>query len=140
MPLLVQGMWVCHMLVRKAMVVVMVMVMVHRELWQRSRVYVLVWEVMPHHGEPTEVVEKVMVMELVVVVGPERREWQGHEAWGRSHRKRPWRRIPRPTRHGPHRGPPALRSSSCPRSSCRRRSSRLSRCTPNGTMPAANCA
>ena len=109
MPLLVQGMWVCHMLVRKAMVVVMVMVMVDRELWQSSRVYVLVWEVMLHHGEPDGVVEEVMVMELVVVVGPKRREWQGHEAWGRWHRKRIRRRIPRPTPHRPHRGPPALR-------------------------------
>ena len=109
MPLLVQGMRVRHMLVRKAMVGVMVMVMVDRELWQSSRVYVLVWEVMLHHGEPDGVVEEVMVMELVVVVSPKRREWQGHEAWGRRHRKCTPRRIPRPTRHRPHRGPPALR-------------------------------
>ena len=109
MPLLVQGLRVRHMLVRNAMVGVMVMVMVHRELWQSSRVYPLVWEVMLHHGEPDGVVEEVMVMELVVVVSPKRREWQGHEAWGRRHRKRTRRRIPRPTRHRPHRGPPALR-------------------------------
>ena len=80
-----------------AMVVVMVMVMVDGELWQSSRVYVLVWEVMLHHGEPDGVVEEVMVMELVVVVGPKMREWQGHEAWGRWHRKRTRRRIPRPS-------------------------------------------
>ena len=73
MPLLVQGMRVRHMLVRKAMVGVMVMVMVDRELWQSSWVYVLVWEVMLHHGEPDGVVEEVMVMELVVVVSPKRR-------------------------------------------------------------------
>ena len=47
---LLQGMWVCHMLV--VMVMVMVMVMVDGELWHSSRVYVLVWEVMLHHGEP----------------------------------------------------------------------------------------
>ena len=64
---LLQGMWVCHMLVW--MVMVMVMVMVDGELWQSSRVYVLLWEVMLHHGEPEGVVEEVMVMELVVVVG-----------------------------------------------------------------------
>ena len=75
---LLRGMWVCHMLVW--MVLVMVMVMVVGELWQSSRVYVLVWEVMLHHGEPEGVVQEVMVMELVVVVGPKRREWQGHEA------------------------------------------------------------
>ena len=63
---------------------------------------------MLHHGEPDGVVEEVMVMELVVVVGPKRREWQGHEAWGRWHWKRTGRCIPRPTRHWPHRGPPAL--------------------------------
>ena len=36
-------------------------------------------------------------------------------------------------------GRPRCASSSCPRS-CRHRSSRLSRCTPNGTVPAANRA
>ena len=110
MLLLGQGVRVRHMLVRKATVGVMVMVMVDGELWQSSRVYVLVWEAMMlHHGEPDGVVEEVMVMELVVVVSPKRWEWQGHEAWGRRHRKRTWRRIPRPTGHRPHRGPPALR-------------------------------
>ena len=91
------------------MVMVMVMVMVDGELWQSSRVYVLVREVMLHHGEPEGVVEEMMVMELVLVVGPKRREWQGHEAWGWRHRKCARRRIPRPTRHRPHRGPPTLR-------------------------------
>ena len=38
---------------------------------------------------------------------------------------------------GPTGGRPRCASSSCPRS-CRHRSSRLSRCTPNGTVPAAN--
>ena len=64
---------------------------------------------MLHHGEPDGVVEEGMVLELVVVVGPEMREWQGHEAWGRRHWKRTRRCIPWPTRHRPHRGPPALR-------------------------------
>ena len=109
MPLLGQGMRVRHMLVRRAVVGVMVMVMVDGELRQSSRVYVLVWEVMLHHGEPDRVVEEVMVMELVVVVSPERREWQGHEAWGRRHRKRTRRCMFRPIRHRPHQGPPALR-------------------------------
>ena len=99
---LMQGMWVCHMLVW------MVTVVVDGELWQRSRVYVLVWEVMLHHGEPDGMVKEVMVMKLVVVVGPKRREWQTHEARGRRHRKRTRRCIRRPTRHRPHRGPPAL--------------------------------
>ena len=103
---LLRGMRVCDMLVW--MVMVMVMVMVDGELWQSSRVYVLVWEVMLHHGEPDGVVEEVMVMELVVVVGPKRREWQGHEAWGRWHWKRTRRCILRPTRHWSHRGPSAL--------------------------------
>ena len=75
---LLQGMWVCHMLVWMLMVVVMVMVMVDGELWQSSRAYVLVWEVMLHHGEPDGVVEEGMVMGLVLVVGPKRRERQGH--------------------------------------------------------------
>ena len=75
---LLQGMWVCHMLVWMVMVVVMVMVMVDGELWQSSRAYVLVWEVMLHQGEPQGVVEEGTVMELMVVVGPKRREWQGH--------------------------------------------------------------
>ena len=69
----------------------------------------VVWEVMLPHGEPDAVVEGVVVMELVVVVGPKRQEWQGHEAWGRWHCERSRRCIPRPTRHWPHRGPPALR-------------------------------
>ena len=77
---LLRGMWLCHMLVW--MVMVIVMVMVDGELLQSSRVYVLVSEVMLHHGEPEGVVEEVMVMELVVVLGPKRREGQGHEAWG----------------------------------------------------------
>ena len=50
-----------------------------------------------------------MVMELVVVVGPKKREWQGHEAWGWRHQKSAQRRIPWPTCHRPHRGPPSLR-------------------------------
>ena len=106
---LLQGMWMCHMLAW--MVMVMVMVVVHGELWQSGRVYLLVWEVMLHQGEPQGVVEEVMLMELMVVVGPKRREWQGHEAWGWRHRNLACarRRIPRPTRHRPHRGPPALR-------------------------------
>ena len=70
MPLLGQGMWVHQMLVRKVMVGVMVMVKVDGELWHSSRVYVLVWEVMLHHGEPDGVVKEVMEMELVVVVSP----------------------------------------------------------------------
>ena len=72
---LLHGTWVCHMLVWMVMVVVMVMVMVDGELWQSSRVYVLVWEVMLHHGEPDGVVDEGMGMDLVVVVGPKRREW-----------------------------------------------------------------
>ena len=109
MPLLGQGMRVRHMLVWKAMVGVMVMVMVDGELWHNSRVYVLEWEVMLYHGEPDGVVKEVMVMELVVVVSPKRGERQGPEARGRWHGKRTRRRIPRPPRHRPHRGPPALR-------------------------------
>ena len=79
---LLQGMRVHHMLVWVVMVVVMVMVMVMEDgkPWQSCRMHVLVWEVMLHHGEPDGVVEEVVVMELVVVVGPKRREWQGHEA------------------------------------------------------------
>ena len=106
---LLQGMWVSHMLVWMVVVVVIVMVMVDGELWHSSRVHVLVWEVMLHHGEPDGVVEEGMVMELVEVVGPEMREWQGHEAWGRRHAKRTGRCIPWPTRHRHHRGPPAMR-------------------------------
>ena len=109
MPLLGQGMWVRHMLVRQAMVGVTVMVKVDGERWQSCRVYVLVWEGMLHHGEPDGVVKEVMVMELVVVVSPKRRERQGPGAWGRQHRKCTRRRIPRPPRHQPDRGPPALR-------------------------------
>ena len=83
---LLQGMWLCHMLVW--MVMLMVMLTVDGELLQSSRVYVLVWEVMLlPQGEPQGVVEEVMVMELVVVVGPKRRERQRHEAWGWWHRK-----------------------------------------------------
>ena len=139
MPLLGQGMRVRHMLVRKVMVVVMVMVKVDGELWHSSRLYVLVWEVMLHHGEPDGVVKEVTVMELVVVMSPKRRERQGPEARERRHRKRTRRRPGQPA-IGPIRGHPRCASSSCRRSSCRRQSSRLSRCTPNGTMPAANCA
>ena len=47
-------------------------------------------------------------MELVVVVSSKRREGQGPKARGRGHRKRTWRRIPRPPRRS-HWGPPALR-------------------------------
>ena len=47
-------------------------------------------------------------MELVVVVSPKGRDGHGPEAWGRRHRKRTRRRIPRLPRR-PHRGPPALR-------------------------------
>ena len=75
------GMWLCHMLV------CMVMVMMDGELWQSSRVYVLVWEMLLHQGEPEGVVEEVMVTGMVVVMGPKRRERQRHEAWGRRHRK-----------------------------------------------------
>ena len=109
-----QGMLVCHMLVCMVMVMVMVMlmvmvkVMVNGELWQSSRMYGLVWEVMPHHGDPNGVVEEVMGLELVAVVGAKRGEWQGHETWGWRHRKCARRCIPRPTRHQPHRGLPAL--------------------------------
>ena len=47
-------------------------------------------------------------MELVVVVSPKGRDGHGPEAWGRRHRKRTRRRIPRLSRR-PHWGPPALR-------------------------------
>ena len=47
-------------------------------------------------------------MESVVVVSRKRREGHGPEARGRRHRKRSWRRIPRPPRRS-HWGPPALR-------------------------------
>ena len=53
---------------------------------------------MLHHGEPYGVVEEVLVMELVVVVGSKRREWQVHEGWGRRHRKCAQRCIPWSTR------------------------------------------
>ena len=105
--LLGQGMRVHHMLVRTVMV--MVVVKVDGELWHSRRVYVLVWEVMLHHGEPDGVVKEVMEMELVVVVSPKRREGQGPVARGRRHRKRTRRRIPWPPRHRSHWGPPALR-------------------------------
>ena len=82
MPLLVQRMRVRHMLVRKAMVGVMVMVTVDRELWQSSRVYVLMWEVMLHHGEPDGVVEEAMVMQLVVVVSPKKAGMAGARGLG----------------------------------------------------------
>ena len=71
---LLPGMWLCHTLL------CMVMVMMDAELWQSSRVYVLVWEMMLHQGEPEGVVEEVMVMDLVVVMGPKGRERQRHEA------------------------------------------------------------
>ena len=47
-------------------------------------------------------------MELVVVVSHKGRDGHGPKAWGRRHRKRTRRRIPRLPRR-PHRGPPALR-------------------------------
>ena len=64
--LLGQGMRVLHMLVRTVMVTVvvkvdgvlwhsrreMVMVKVNGGLWHNRRLYLLVWEVMLHHGEP----------------------------------------------------------------------------------------
>ena len=53
--LLGQGMRVLHMPVRTVMV--MVMVKVDGELWHSRRVYVLVWEVMLHHGEPDGVMK-----------------------------------------------------------------------------------
>ena len=53
--LLGQGMRVLHMLVRTVMV--MVMVKVDGELWHSRRVYVLVWKVMLHHGEPDGVMK-----------------------------------------------------------------------------------
>ena len=84
------------------------MVKVDGELWHSRRVYVLVWEVMLHHGEPDGVMKEVMEMELVVVVSPKGRDGHGPEAWGRRHRKRTRRRIPRPPRRS-HWGPPALR-------------------------------
>ena len=77
MPLVAQGMRVHHMRVWMVMVGVMVMVKVDGKLWHIRRVYVLVWEVMLHHGEPDRVVKEVMEMELVVVVSPKRREGQG---------------------------------------------------------------
>ena len=107
LPLLGQGMRVHHMLVLKAMVGMMVMGMVDGELWHSRRVYVLVWEVMLHNGEPDEVVKEMMVMELVAVVSPKRRERLGPKAWERWHRKRTRCRIPGPPRHRFHRGPPA---------------------------------
>ena len=115
MPLLGQGMRVHHMLVRKLMVGVMVMVKVDGELRHSSRVYVSVWEVMLHYGEPDGVVKEVMEMELVVMVSPKSREGQGPEAWGRQHRKCTRRRIPRPPRHGSHWGPAALRVLELPK-------------------------
>ena len=69
---LLPGMLLCHMLVS------MVMVMMDVELRHSSRVYVVVREMMLHHGEPQGVVEQVMV--LVVVMGPKRRERHRHEA------------------------------------------------------------
>ena len=102
MPLLGQGVRVRHMLVRKAMVGVMVMVMVDGELWQSSRVYVLVWEVMMlHHGEPDGVVEEVMVMELVVVVSPKKRGLGGARGLGAAASEA------HPAPHTPANPPPA---------------------------------
>ena len=85
-----------------------VMVKMDGGLWHSCRVYVLVREVMLHHGEPDGVMKQVMEMKLVVVVSPKGRDGHGPEAWGRRHRKRTRRRIPRPPRR-PHWGPPALR-------------------------------
>ena len=84
------------------------MVKVDGELWHSRRVYVLVWEVMLHHGEPDGVVKEVMEMELVVVVSPKGRDGHGPEAWGPRNQKPNRRRIPRPPRRS-HLGPPALR-------------------------------
>ena len=53
--LLGQGMRVHHMLVRTMMV--MMMVKVDEELWHSRLVYISVWEVMLHHGEPDGVVK-----------------------------------------------------------------------------------
>ena len=91
---LLLGMLLCH------TPVCMVMVMMDVELWQSSWVYVLVWKMMLHHGEPQRVVEEVMVMELVVVMGPQRRERHRHQASGRRQRKcvRARYRIPWPAR------------------------------------------
>ena len=47
-------------------------------------------------------------MDLVVMVNPKGRDGHGPEAWGRRHRKRTRRHIPRLPR-GPNWGPPALR-------------------------------
>ena len=69
--LLGQRMRVHHMLVRMVMVMVMVkvdgvlwhsccvmvMVKMDGELWHSRQVYVLVWEVMLHHGEPDGVMK-----------------------------------------------------------------------------------
>ena len=71
---LLPGMLLCHMLV------CMVMVMMDVELRQSSRVYVVVREMVLHHGKPQGVVEEVMVMVLVVVMGPKWRERHRHEA------------------------------------------------------------
>ena len=68
---LLPGMLLCHMLVS------MVMVVMDVERRQRSRVYVVVREMVLHHGEARGVVEEVMV--LVVVMGPKRRERHRHE-------------------------------------------------------------
>ena len=139
--LLLQRMWVCHMLVRMAMVVVMVMVMVDGELWQRSRVYVLVWEVMLHHGEPDGVVEEVMVMDdWWWWWAPKGRNGGGTRTGGGGFGNAPGAAYPGQPATGPIGGRPRCASSSCPRSSCRRRSSQFSKFTPNGTMPAAHCA
>ena len=53
--LLGQGMRVLHMPVR--LVMMMVKVKMDWGLWHSCRVYVLVWEVMLHHGEPDGVMK-----------------------------------------------------------------------------------
>ena len=122
------------------MVVVILMVMEDGKPWQSCRMHVLVWEVMLHHGEPDGVVDKVVVMELVVVVGPTRRECRGMRPGSSGIGNTPGAAYPGQPATGPIGGRPRCTSSSCPRSSCRRQSSRLSKCTLNGTTPAANCA
>ena len=76
---LLPGMLMCHMLVS------MVMVVMDVELRHSSRAYVVVWEMVLHHGEPQGVVQEVMV--LVVVMAPKRGERHRHEACGRKHRE-----------------------------------------------------
>ena len=138
---LLQGMWLFHMLVWMVMVMVMVVVMVDGELWQSSQLYVLVWEVMLHHGEPQGVVEAVMVS-WWWWWAPKGGNITGmrHGGGGIGNRCAPGAAYPDQPAAGPIGGRPRCASSSCPRSSCRRQSSHLSKCTSNGTVPAANCA